>query len=158
MRAAALALLLLSGCGYRLAAKGAPLAGGVTHVFVPPFENRTGDAEAGAFVAAALREELSRRDAIAGAESAARIEGVVEATTAAPSTAAATGTFTWRLGMVVTARLLDAGKPVAEARIVREEEFLTGQDPLETEGRRRVALRRAATAAARDVVERFEAR
>ena len=33
---------------------------------MPPFENRTADAEAGALVAAALREELSRRGAAGG--------------------------------------------------------------------------------------------
>jgi hypothetical protein len=46
---------------------------------------------------------------------------------------------------------------VAEARVGREEEVVGGQDPLETEARRRIALRRAAAAIARDLVERFEA-
>jgi hypothetical protein len=49
-------------------------------------------------------------------------------------------------------------RAVAEARAGREEDYLAGQDPLETEGRRRVALRRAAAGAARDLVERLEAR
>jgi len=57
----------------------------------------------------------------------------------------------------VWGKLADGTRTIAEARVVREEEFLAGQDPLETEGRRRLALRRAAQAAARDLVERFEA-
>jgi len=148
------ALLLASGCGYQLAARGTPLAGGVgpMHVTVRPFENRTGDSEAGAFVAAAVREELARRGGEGGSE--ARLEGVVEDSRASPSSP---NGATWRLGLTVWGKLADGTRTIAEARVVREEEFLAGQDPLETEGRRRLALRRAAQAAARDLVERFEA-
>jgi hypothetical protein len=158
MRAAWLAAALLgtAACGYRVAARGAPLAGGVTRVAVAPLENRTADAETGALVAAALREELARRGADGGpADGSARLEGVVEDTRAAPSVPTAQA---WRLALTVSGRLVKAGTPVAEARVVREEEFLSGQDPLETEGRRRLALRRAAAAAARDLLERMEAR
>jgi hypothetical protein len=154
MRRAALAAALLSAaCGYR-AGVGGGLAGGVGAAFVAPFENRTGDAEAGAFVSTALREELDRRRARAGSGSSARIEGVVEETRAAPSSPNGT---TWRLSMTVHGRLVDGGRALGEARVVREEEFVAGQDPLETEGRRRLALRRAAAALARDLVEAFEA-
>jgi hypothetical protein len=151
---AALAILALSGCGYRLAARGAPLAGGASSVFVPPLENRSGDAEAGAFVAAALREELARRGAQGDAGAAARLEGAVEDLRYGPSSP---NGATWSLALEVRARLVAPGGPLPEARITRSEEYLVGQDPLETEGRRRLALRRAATAAARELVERFEA-
>jgi len=63
---------------------------------------------------------------------------------------------TWRTALVVSARLVVDGKTVAEQRTRREEDYLVGLDPLESEGRRRLALRRAAEAAARDIVERFE--
>jgi Lipopolysaccharide-assembly len=151
--ALALAAVALSACGYRFASRGAPLAGGVAQIFVPPLENRTGDAEAGAFVAAALREELARRGADGGSSAAARLEGAVEDTRYAPSSP---NGATWALSLTVSARLVSAGKPVAETRVARSEEYLAGQDPLETEGRRRLALRRAAAAAARDVVEQLE--
>jgi hypothetical protein len=59
--------------------------------------------------------------------------------------------------MLVSARLVSSGRAVAQARVSRDEEYLAGQDPLETEGRRRLALRRAAQAAARDLVEQLEA-
>jgi hypothetical protein len=163
MRALGLALAVAAagtGCGYRLASKGAPLAGGATAVFVPPFENHTGDAEAGAFVAAALREELARRGAAGEAASTARIVGIVESLRADPSAPSAAGApfATWRLALTASARLVVSERAVAEARAGREEDYLAGQDPLETEGRRRVALRRAAAGAARDLVERLEAR
>jgi hypothetical protein len=157
MRGLALALALaaaVAGCGYRLAAKGAPLAGGASAVFVPPLENRTGDAEAGAFVASALREELARRGASGGPASAARLVGAVEDLRAGPSSP---NGATWRLALTASARLVVSERAVAEARAAREEEYLAGQDPLETEGRRRLALRRAAAGAARDLVERLEA-
>jgi hypothetical protein len=119
---------------------------------VRPFENRTGDSEAGAFVAAAVREELARRGGERGGEG--RLDGIVEDARAAPSSP---NGATWRLGLIVSAKLVDGTRTLAEARVAREEEFLAGQDPLETEGRRRLALRRAAQAAARELVERFEA-
>ena len=155
MRLAAAALLAACACGYHLAGHGAPLAGGVKTAAVPPFENRTSDAEAGALVAGAVRDELARRGA--AGEGGARILGVVESAVAGPSSVIASGAQTWRLGMVASARLVDGDRTVAQARAARDEEYLSGQDPLETEGRRRLALRRAAEALARDLVERLEA-
>ena len=54
--AAALALAAAwAGCGYSATAGASRLPPGAEHVFVPPFANRTADAEAGALVAASLR-------------------------------------------------------------------------------------------------------
>jgi hypothetical protein len=124
------------------------------HVSVRPFENRTTEAEAGALVAAALRQELARRGADAGSDGAARIEGTIDDASFAVLTAGPPPTY--RLALTVTARLLAEGKLLAEQRVGRVEDYLSGLDPLESEGRRRLALRRAAEAVARDVVERFE--
>jgi hypothetical protein len=59
--------------------------------------------------------------------------------------------------MRVYGRLVEGDRALKETRVVREEEYLAGQDPLETEGRRRLALRRAAASVARDLVDAFEA-
>lgn len=151
---AALALALLAtACGYRPAVRGGALGGGVTRAYVAPFENRTGDAEAGAFLSAALRDELGRRGARGGSGATARIEGVVEETRAAPSSP---NGATWRLSMRVYGRLVEGDRALRETRVAREEEYVAGQDPLETEGRRRLALRRAAAALARELVDAFE--
>lgn len=154
-RALALAagLCAASSCGYGLAAGRARLPAGAEHVFVRPFENRTTDAEAGALVAASLRQELARRHAEAGPDAPARIEGAVEEVSFGASSP---NGATYRLAVTVSARLVVRGAVTAEQRARREEDWLAGLDPLESEGRRRLALRRAADRLAREIVERFE--
>jgi len=141
-------------CGYSLSAGAGRMPTSARHVSVRPFENRTTEAEAGALVAAALRQELARRGADAGPDGAARIEGTIDDASFVVLTAGPPPTY--RLALTVTARLLAEGKLLAEQRAGRVEDYLSGLDPLESEGRRRLALRRAAEAVARDVVERFE--
>ena len=149
------ACVVLAGCGYRTAVRGAPLAGGAEHVAVAPFDARTADAEVGGFVTEAVREDLARRGVAVGEGARSRIDGVVEETVYFPSSP---NGATWRLALVVSARLVTEGAPAAEARVRREVEYLAGQDPLETEGRRRIALRRASEAAARELIEKLETR
>ncbi len=152
-RAAVVAALAAAGCGYGFTAGTARLPKGAEKVLVRPLENRTTDAEAGALVAAALRDELARRGAEGGPGATARIEGAVDRSQSVPSSP---GSVTWRLTLEVEARLLVGEGVVAEQRVRREEDFLGEVDALATEGRRRLALRRAAESAAREIVERFE--
>jgi hypothetical protein len=147
------ALLLLASCGYALHAGEPRLPPPATHVFVRPFENRTSDAEAGALVAAAVRRELARRGADGRADAPATLDGVIEDVT---FTAASPNGSSYRLVLTVSARLRAGEAVLGEARVARAEDWLTGLDPLESEGRRRVALRRAADVAARELLERFE--
>jgi hypothetical protein len=105
-------------------------------------------------VASALREELARRGTAGGEGAAARIEGAVTRVSAAPVT---TQNGTWRLVFEVQARLVIDGKDAATASVRREVDYLGEVDAIATEGRRRLAIRKAATEAARDIVERFEA-
>ncbi len=154
-RAGALALLLAQAacCGYSPTAGAGRMQPGAQRVFVRPFEARTSDAEAGALVASALRQQLARRGGDAGPESPARIEGAVEDTSFSNL---GLNPPTYRLSLTVSARLILDGKVLAEQRFQRSEDYLSGLDPLESEGRRRLALRRASEAVARDIVERFE--
>jgi hypothetical protein len=143
----------LGGCGYSAHGSAGRLPHGAEQIFVRPLEDRTTDANAGALVAAALRRELARRGADAGPDAPARIEGAVERVTfGAPGPNQAT----YRLTLIVSTHLLVGGKLVAEQRTQRDEDWLAGQDPLESEGRRRLALRHAADEAAREIVERYE--
>lgn len=144
--------LAVASCGYAFTSGVSRLPAGAGSVSVPPLANRTADPEAGALVASALRRELARRGADGGAGALAALEGEVEEVSAAPSVGAAT----WRLTLVVRARLAAGGRTLAEARVRRGEDYLGGVDALESEGRRRVALSRAAEAAARELVERLE--
>jgi hypothetical protein len=150
----AIALLLaFSGCGYSLGAGAARMPSGAERVIVRPFENHTTDAEVGALVAAALRQELARRGADGGAEARARIEGTIEDASYA---LVVPNPPTYGLSLTVTARLLVGGELLAEQRAMRSEQWLSGFDPLENEGWRRVALRRAAEAVAKDILESFQ--
>lgn len=146
--------LLAWGCGYSLSAQGARMPSGAERIHVPAFENRTSDAEAGALVAAAVRQELARRGALGDGGAPARIEGTALAVSFAPSSF---GSATSHLTLVVSARLVAGGRTLSEQRVQRDEDYLGAVDSLESEGRRRVALRRAAEAAGREIVERLEA-
>jgi hypothetical protein len=158
--AAGAALALACGYGFsqRYVARG-----GATAIRVRPFENRSAEPELGALVTDALRTELSRRGADAGEGAAAEIDGEVRAD---EPVVTSSGAATWRVAVTVRARLVGDGKAVAEHVARREVEFVGGEatggsngslpDPLETEGRRALALRRAAGDAARDVLRAFE--
>jgi hypothetical protein len=148
-----LAAIAGSGCGYAVGSGAARLPDGAGPVFVPPLENRTTDAEAGALVAAALREELSRRGSAGGEGASTRIEGVVTRSSSSPLT---TQGGTWRLVFEVQARLVVNGQESAQVKVRREIDYLGEVDAIATEGRRRLAIRRAAGDAARDIVERLE--
>jgi lipopolysaccharide assembly LptE-like protein len=163
--AAAAAAVALAACGYgftqRYVAKG-----GAGKVHVRAFENLSTEPELGVAVSSALRTELSRRGADAGDGAAAVIEGEVRATepvpastrvTAATPAVATTEVAAWRIAVEVRARLVQAdGARTAEHVARREAVFLAGADPLETEGRRALALRQLAQDAAKDVLRAFE--
>ena len=147
------ALLALAGCGYGFTAGAGRMPPGAESVQVRPLANRTADAGAGALVAAALRDELARRGAAGGDGAAARLEGTVLESAASLTTPDGS---TWRLGLAVEARLVSGERVLAEVRVRCHEDYLGEVDALATEGRRRQALRRAAEAAAREIVERLE--
>ena len=147
------ALAAGAGCGYAVGSGAARLPGGADRVFVPPLENRTTDAEAGALVSAALRDELARRGAAGNEGAPARIEGVVTRSSSSPLT---TQGGTWRLVFEVQARLVVSGQEAAPITVRREVDYLGEVDAIATEGRRRLAVRRAAEEAAREIVERLE--
>ncbi len=153
LAAAVVALVTGAGCGYAVGSGAARLPADAERVFVAPLENRTADAEAGALVAAALREELSRRGAMGGEGSSARIEGAVTRSSSSPLT---TQGSTWRLVFEVQARMMVNGQEAARVRVRREIDYLGEVDAIATEGRRRLAIRRAAEESAREIVERLE--
>jgi hypothetical protein len=157
LAAALLALLAgaSAGCGYSVGAGAgaARLPAGAGPVFVAPLENRTTDAEAGALVAAALRTEFSRRGAVGGEGASTRLEGVVTRSSSSPLT---TQSGTWRLVFEVQARLVVSGQEAASVKVHEEVDYLGEVDAIATEGRRRLAVRRAAEEAAREIAERLE--
>jgi hypothetical protein len=155
----ALLALAAAGCGYHFSQRYAT-AGGVSRIHVRTFVNGSTEPELGAVVTSALRSELARRGAEGGEGAGAVLDGEVRAGEAALT---ATTGATWRIAIEVRARLVVDGKPPVERVVRREEDFLGGTvtplgvpEPLETEGRRAVALRRAAEEAARDLLRAYE--
>lgn len=153
-RAAAVALLAsVAACGYGLS-RSYRATGGAERIHVAAFENLSTDPELGAAVTTALREELRRRGADAGAAAPAVLTGDVRAGPGVPSTA---GGATWRVALEVRARLVVRGETVAERTVHRGVDHLAGADALETEGRRALALRALAGEAAREILRALEA-
>lgn len=148
----AAAALALAGCGYGFSQRYVA-AGGVGRIHVRPFVNSSTEPELGAVVTSALRTELARRGAGAPEGEGAVLDGEVRATE--PVLTATTGT-TWRVGIEVRARLVAGAARPVERTIKREADFLGGSDPLETEGRRALALRRVAEDAARELLRSLE--
>jgi hypothetical protein len=150
-RALLYAALALAGCGYGFSQRSVAV-GCVERIHVRAFENRSTEPELGAVVAAALREELARRGAASEA-GAALLDGEVRATDPVLTSSAGA---TWRLGIELRARLSAGQGPPVERTVRREADFLAGADPLETEGRRALALRRVAGDAARELLRALE--
>jgi len=149
---AAAAALALAGCGYAFSQRYAA-RGGATAVHVRTFENLSAEPELGAAITAALLAELARRGADAGPGAAAAIEGEVRAEDPSPTSP---GGATWRIAVEVRARLVSGGATLAEHAARREADYVGGADPLETEGRRALALRRLAGEIAREILRAFE--
>lgn len=143
-----LALLSFAACGYGLSATGR-LAGGVERASVGPLQNRSTQPDLGAVLAAALREELAMRGALAPSGSEATISGDVTASVPAP--AAPAGAI-WRFSVEVRLRLVRGDQLLAERTLRREVDYSAGVDALETEGRRAQAARRLSVELARELV------
>lgn len=158
MRLAAIgAVLALGSCGYAFTER--YVAGGAERIHAAAFENLSTEPGLGAALTAALRDELARRGSDAGAQASARIEGDVRAGDPEPTTrrsGAGAGVETWRIAVIVRARLVRDGEVIARRELRREADYLGGGDPLETEGRRALALRRLAAEAAREILRSFE--
>lgn len=154
--AALLALLALGGCGYGFTTRYVA-RGGAERIHVRAFENRSTEPELGAALTTALRSALAQRGAAAGPGAGAFIDGEVRATEPVPSSPGEGGPApTWRIAIEVRARLVVAGAPAEERVVRREADFLAGADPLESEGRRALALRRVAADAAAEILRGFE--
>lgn len=149
------ASLALGACGYGFSQRYVA-RGGAERVHVRTFENASTEPELGAAVTSALRAALARRGADAGQGAPAVLEGEIRAGEAVPTSARGPATATWRIAIEVRARLLGRDGVSAEHVTRRELDYLAGADPLETEGRRAVALRRLLDGAAEEILRAFE--
>lgn len=152
LRAAALGLaaLAVAGCGYGFSTRWAG-KGGADRVDVRPIENLSAEPGLGPTMTDSLRTAIARRGA--SGDGGARLEGEVRARAPAPSSP---GGATWSIGVQLKARLVVDGRVTAEGTFARDGEYLSGADPVETEGRRALALRRLADEVAVEVLAAFE--
>jgi len=140
------ALALLAACGY------APVRRPGQAIKVAAVKNDTAQAEAGGILAAAMRNELAGRRRLGGDSSAApelRLELLAMRST--PSASSGEGAAAFRLDAEMKLSIGDY-----EDRLIESEDYLAGVDVLGTEANRRAALRRLATAAAKEAIERYE--
>jgi hypothetical protein len=152
-RATALAAALaLAACGYGFSQRYVA-AGGVDRIHVRPFVNASTEPELGAVVTSALRSELARRGADAPDGQGAVLEGEIRAT---EPNVTSTSAVTWHVAVEIRARLVAGNAKPVDRIIRRDTDFLGGADPLETEGRRALALRRVANDAARELLRSLE--
>lgn len=139
--------LLAAGCGYRFAVGGADLPEGIERVYVPVFENRSVDAEAGALFAGALADALGRMGRAGGPGEPSRVEGVVLAIDASPAATGPDGTEVglYRLRARLLLRLVHEERTLCVRELAAGEDYLPNVDLLGTETTRRQAVRRLAT-------------
>lgn len=145
-RALALALLL-SACGYRFSVGEAVLPEGIEAAYVPVFENRSGEPEAGAIFAEALAHALARSGRAAGPSAPARIEGEVVSLIASPAATQSDGrgVGVYRLRARIRLRLVRDGALLCSREMEEGEDYLPSRTLLELDASRRQAVRRLAS-------------
>lgn len=156
MQRAALALLVLAGCGYQLA-QGGRLPQGASALRVGAIGNHaTAQAELGGLFAAALADELVARGQLTRADDAPSLEGELVSLRAAPAGLGAQGASAFRLSATLAVRLVGAGGAVLSQDTLSDgEDYLAGVDVLGTETNRRMAIRRVARRMAHDALEKL---
>lgn len=166
MRAAAvLSLVLLTGCGYRFTAGGAPLPEGVRAVHVPVFTNRTSESGVEAVFTELLRQRCIRAGVLGDEASDARIEGEVRSVYGSPTILTSTAPVrlaSYRIYGSAFLRLSKNGRVLREIEVSAQEDYLPDRDAagiegdvLRTETNRNAAVRRLAETLMRDGYERL---
>lgn len=148
---ASLALLIgIQGCGYRLHTAGERFEDPSVRIDVPPFANYTTTADAGAWIAGRLREELRRggyRGAFGKEGAGYLVDGKVrELLEDAFSHGTDRFALEYRLTLVVDVRVVEAVKGRVlwkEAGIRETASFFAGADAQYTESNRRAAFEEA---------------
>jgi hypothetical protein len=146
LRGSAVCFCLSVACGY------APVRKPGQAIRVAAVKNDTAQAEAGGIVATAMRSELAGRRRLASDSSSAPEMSVeLLGLRSSPSASGGEGAAAFRLDAEMKVLIGDY-----EDRLIASEDYLAGVDVLGTEANRRAALRRLATAAAKEAIERYE--
>lgn len=176
---------LVSNCGYRFTAGGAPLPEGIRQVYAPVFVNRTGSNpitrlgetyraanEPGveAIFTQAFREQLLRAGVAGGPNSEARIEGEILGVDTGPTVLTVSSTLaSYRISARMRLRLVKNGRQLSSIDVTGFEDFIPSRevadagasavivegDVLRTETNRMSAIKRLAETMTRDGYDRL---
>lgn len=144
----ALALLLICGaCGYRFSVGESALPAGVDAVYVPVFENRSSEPEAGAYFAASLAEAFARSGLAGGPAAPARIEGEIVSLISSPVATQrdGRGVGVYRVRARIRLRLLHEGVLLCSREVQEGEDYLPSHTLLGLDASRRQAVQRLAS-------------
>ncbi len=162
----AVVLLLCASCGYRFGAGGGGLPDGVTRVVSPVFHNNTAEPGLEVIFTRALREQLMRSGVRTAASGPApELRGEVLAVWGGPTILTTpirqgeTPTLaSYRIWASAKLRLVEGERVLAETDIVGSEDYLPGQDILDSERNRQAALHRLAERLMTDGFDRLSPR
>lgn len=151
---------VLAGCGYRFAVGGSGLPAGTGQIHVPVFENRSGEAEAGALFARALGDSLAARGRLGSLSAPSRIEGVVLSVGAKPilphaEKPDALGPSLYAAEAAVRLTLITEGEVVCSREFYLTDSYVPAADLLGLDANRGEALRRLAAAMMTDAENRL---
>lgn len=142
-----LALVFAGACGYRFSVGEGDLPPGIDAVYVPIFENRSSEPEAGAYFAEALAETFARAGRAGGPNTPARIEGEVVSLVSSPAATQrdGKGVGVYRVRARIRLRLVQDGVLICSREVHEGEDYLPSQTLLGLDASRRQAVRRLAS-------------
>ena len=136
--------LLLTACGYRFTAGGAPLPEGIREVKVPVFANHTGESAAELMFTQSMREQTGRAGTEGNSQSEARIEGDIRSASSVGALTQMLGRGpAYRLVCTVRLKLWRGTKLVSQTEFSAQEDYSTViPDILALESARAAAFQR----------------
>lgn len=139
--------LVVAGCGYRFSVGEGLLPEGIGAVYVPVFENRSSEPEAGAYFAEALAETFARSGRAGGPGAPAQIEGEIVSLVSSPAATQrdGRGVGVYRVRARVRLRLVHEGALLCSREVNEGEDYLPSQTLLGLDASRRQAVRRLAS-------------
>lgn len=135
------------GCGYRFAVGELGLPPGVGAVYVPVFENRSSEGEAGAMFAEALADAFAKSGRAGGPQARAAVEGAVLSVISSPVATQrdGKGVGIYQVRARLRLRLVEGSQALCTKEFEGGEDYLPSVHLLELDAARSQALRRLAT-------------
>jgi hypothetical protein len=131
-------------CGYRVLAPGGGLPEGVRQVCAPVLGNRTAEPAAEALFTSALRRQLLRAGVAAEGTCDATVHGQLLRLVSGVGVFDLGGAATYRATAALQLTLSNGERTLGQVTLEASEDYLAGEDPVQSEANRDAALRRLA--------------